>query len=151
MPHPFHLPYDGGGVLDGDRKNLVAIQHTPIVKRWPNISSYQESEYVIFFGKPSSKAFQKHKRHPLFMGIERFWSPQKGATKKIWSLEGWWLKTFGHHKVGNWNFFITPRLATEIHFQSPFVTKATRVSVKNFFHPCWQMQWTCQDGCRCDA
>jgi len=52
------------------------------------------------------------------MGTKRFWSPQRGGAtknilivirlviKKFWLSQGWQLKFFYHHKIGDRNSFL---------------------------------------------
>lgn len=90
----FQSPSNGGGVLDGDQKNSIAIQHIDIVRWWLNVFSHQEREHVICFWKFFINDFFKNIWHAPFCGNRR---------------------------VGNRIFSIVARSTTEIYLQSPFV------------------------------
>jgi hypothetical protein len=61
----FQSPSNCGGVLDGDQKNSIAIQHIGI------IFSRYEREHVICFWKVLVNDFSKNMWHALFCGNHR--------------------------------------------------------------------------------
>ncbi len=119
----FQLPSDGGGVLDGDQQNSIAIRHINIVQWWLNVFSHQRKGACY-----------------MFLEIFHQWFFQKHMTRPfLWQLQGWQLKSFDCHKVNDWNL----SLVTICNEGYSSVNKNSHVSIIkwlhhiNFDNPAW--------------
>ncbi len=57
----------------------------------------------------------------------------------------YFLESLRHY--GDQKFLVVTRLATEIHFGSPFITRVAQMSMKSLLCPSWQTWQTHQNGC----
>jgi hypothetical protein len=85
----FQSPFNGGCVLDGDRKNSTSIRKIAIIQF--SITKKKGGGVgvvVICFWKAIVEGFLKTYVTPTSMAIKNFQSPQRRVTTNFWSLQG---------------------------------------------------------------
>jgi hypothetical protein len=84
-----------------------------------------------FFRSPRKGGFPKTYNMPPFCGNRNFLVATKRCDKK----------NFNHHRVVDWKFLVIAWLATEIHFQSPFIMWVAWMLMESFLRPLHRWRW----------